>query len=318
MRVYCDDPTVFDSAAARGLQRLVMRVRLGQHHLILSDVDSFCASNFFHQWIAAGDQAEVAELLQRQAPELGDRSLDPAARASGPRAELVAVTTADRACQRDGQHPVWEIDPATAGDWAEAPLRLLVENDNDWVLVACAARVYRRPAALTAEQTRSLLKDQRGGKDEVAKAVERSNPSERVFVLMDSDRESGAGPEGPTQIKVRTLAQTRPHVLPFILRKREAENYVPYEVWSSAAPKGSYYRDRDQDRWAQDRVRARRRWERLSDEEKDHVDMETIFGDAKKQVQKLLDPDLIPDAQTLELRAGTELRELLDVLEAWL
>jgi hypothetical protein len=311
MKIYCDDMEVFaesDSVERRELERLLIRVRLGQHELILDDLESFFASDFFAQVIALASQLEVRELLERQDPALGDRSADPAARPRGPRAELVPVAARARACRREGEHPVWEIDASTAGVWSEAPLRLLLENDSDWNLVEAAARVYGRPRVTIALENKYLLRDQRGGKDEVLKAVRICRQEERVFVFMDSDRKAVGGPEDRSQHKIRRLVRKRPNVFPFILAKREVENYVPDSVWQHCTLGGP-----------SERRKKHRAWRRLSDAEKDFVDMEAYFPDAKKHVPKLCDGTLVPNALTLESRAGkTELVELLDRLEAWL
>jgi hypothetical protein len=317
MRIYCDDLAIFEDPHARELERMLMRVRLGHHALILDDVDGLFVSRFFLQAVAPASQQEVRELLSRQAPALADRGADPAARAPGPRAELVAVALPERTCRRQGAHPLWEIDPSTAGDWAEAPLRLLLENDNDWNIVVASARVYARPLAVDALKNGSLQRDQRGGKGEVKNAVERCGMAERVFVLMDSDRTSVGGEEDTPQRQIRTLALTRPNVLPFILAKREVENYIPAVVWEHVVEQ---HRSQSYTKYEKDVERANklRAWKRLSDAEKDVADLETFFSDAKAHVSKLCDPLLVPTAAILESRAGREMVELLDELEAWL
>lgn len=316
MKIYCDDPSVFEDQEHRGLERLLMRVRLGQHQLILDDPDGFFESPFFAGVVAPASQLEVRELLDRQAPALADRGVDPV-RAPGPRAELVHVALPERTCRREGDNPVWEIDPATAGDWSEAPLRLLLENDNDWHLVEAAARVYGRPTVPEAQKRGFLRRDQRGGKTEVRKAVERCDLAERVFVLMDSDRDTVAGPEDKPQRDIRHAAKTRPNVKPFILRKREVENYLPEVVWRAAVEEKrtcSHKKYTTDVEWAS-RLRS---WRQLPEADKDIVDLETVFPDAKDHIEKFGDPTLIPDASTLESRAGAELSELLDAMEVWL
>lgn len=309
MRIYCDSLDVFVGPEHRSLQRLLMRVRLGQHELVLENLDGFFTSEFFQHAVAANDRLEVEELLGRQHPELADRGLDPAARTAGPRAELVPITVAERACRTVNGHPIWEIDPETVGDWCEMPLRVLLENDADWQLVAVAARVYGRSKVEEARRSRFLQLDQRGGKGEIKNAVAVCEPPERVFILMDSDRVVTDGPEERTQQKIRDLAQLQPNVLPFILAKRELENYLPAAVWQDAVAR----------RRTPERVRKLREWQRLSDSDKDVIDLEQYFADAKQQTAKFADVALIPDAETLETRAGTtELRDLLDAMEAWL
>jgi hypothetical protein len=208
-----------------------------------------------------------------------------------------------------GRHPVWEVDAETVGDWCEMPLRVLLENDADWQLVAVAARVYHRPKVEAARRSRFLHLDQRGGKGEIKNAVSVCEPPERIFILMDSDRTAPEGPEDRPQQKIRELAQSRPNILPFILAKREIENYLPATVWQDAVAR----------RNTPERVRKLRKWQRLPEPDKDVIDLEEYFSDAKQHAAKLADTTLIPDAKTLESRAGPEeLRHLLDVMEAWL
>lgn len=311
MRIFCDSMEVFEGREHRELERMLMRVRLGQHELLVDDLETFFASAFFQRAVGSSAQAEVRELLERQQqPALGDRALDPAKRVPGPRAELVPITTDDRTCRRDGDGPVWELDPATVGEWSEAPLRVLLENDDDWHLVEAAARVYERPKVVEAKRNDFLRTDQRGGKGEVKNAVESCGPSERIFVFMDSDRMSPEGDEDKPQRKIRELARERPHILPFILAKREVENYFPQELWERMVAENR----------SDERVRSLRTWKRLPDADKDYVDLEKVFGRiAKMQSAMLADPQLLPDAAALESRAGKhELRNLLDHLEAWL
>ncbi len=319
MNIYCDTLVLFEEETEhRELERLLMCVRRGQHNLLIDDLDRFYASVFFLRAVTPANQIEVRELLNQQDPALEDRGIDPAARTQGPRAELVAVALPERACRRDGAYPVWEIDRATAGAWSEAPLRLLLENDNDWQLVEAAARVYERPGAVHALKNGFLQRDQRGGKSEVRKSVESCLPAERVFVLMDSDRITVGGPEDREQQAIRELVKTRPNALPFILAKREVENYIPESIWRDFVEQK---RTRSHTKYVTDVEWANklRTWTRLPDAEKDVADLETHFSGAKQQVSKLCDPVLVPDAATLESRAGKqELVDLLDKLEAWL
>lgn len=288
------------------------------HMKACCDVDGFYGTRFFTLAVAGGDRQEVRELLERSEPALLNRGLDPSNRGRGIHAELVPIALDSRICRSNGTHPVWQLDPSTIGDWSEAPLRVLLENDHDWILVEVAMRVYERPRLRHAMARDHLRRDQRGGKGEVKKAIETCRPIERIFVLMDSDKVSLNSAEGAEQQEIRTLATTRPNIHVFILAKREVENYLPESVWSSttgrpwpgSAPK-------------QDDLIARRkilrRWQRLSDEEKDFLDLETYFPDAKKHVDKLQDAMLVPDASMLESRdTKKELSTLLDQLEAWL
>jgi hypothetical protein len=319
VRIYCDRPELFEEEGDyRELERLLMCVRRGQHTLLIDDLERFFASSFFVRAVAPASQLEVQELLNQQDPALADRGIDPAVRTQGPRAELVPIALSERSCRQEGAHPVWEIDRATAGAWSEAPLRLLLENDNDWQLVEAAARVYDRPRSVDALNKGFLKRDQRGGKGEVRKSVESCLSAERVFVLIDSDRTHVGGQEDREQQAIRKLAKTRPNIFPFILAKREVENYIPETVWRDAVEKR---RTQSHTKYLEDKEWAKRlrTWSALSDIEKDFTDMEKYFPEAKQQVAKLCDPVLVPDVATLESRSGkADLVQLLNGLEAWL
>lgn len=317
MRVYCDDLAVFEETDRRGLQRLLMRVRLGQHQLIVADPEALIESEFFVQSVAAVDQAEVAELLRRQAPTLSDRALDPAARAPGPRAELRPMSEVE--CTREDGEPVWVLDPSTIGEWAEAPLILVLEDSNDWEFVEAVARIYEVPTVLAAKKLRFLQCDPRGGKGNVARAVEAAARSDRMFVLMDSDRTALMDVcradldklMDKAQRKVKDLCKKSPNVYPFILNKREVENYLPRAILQAGCV-------------APERRRQFRAWDRLPAEEKDVLDMAEHFGDAPKKrwlmarIVALKDPVFGLGRAELEERTGTELAELAHKLESWL
>lgn len=343
MNIYCDDLAVFrevkEKAPRHQLQRLLMRVLSGVHALILADLDSFYESPFFTTAVATGDRLEVEEVLREQNPALGDRGLDPAKRAPGPRAELVPVTFHDRVCRRENGHPVWEMDPSTAGDWSEQPLRVLLENDNDWELIAVAARLYPNDLGSTsstnidqlsrvivARQQKHIHLDQRGGISEVKKAVESCTLEERIFVLVDSDKITNIGEEGAHQQKIRELAQSRPNVHVFVLEKREAENYLPEPVlqdfvnrqWPQTSKKKIDKQRRNHAELLQKKLE---KWKSLPADEKDHVDLaKDYFGERiKPEVAKLNDPSLVPDSQTLESRDYSKnLKTLAEELEALL
>lgn len=135
---------------------------------------------------------------------------------------------------------------------------------------------------------------------------------------MDSDRVTVDGLEEKEQQTIRELVNDRPNVLPFILAKREVENYIPAVVWEDAVERRrtqSHTKYETDAEWA----KKLRVWNKLSDAEKDVADLETHFPGAKHYVPKLCDSALVPNAATLESRAGKkELVELLDKLEAWL
>ena len=326
MNVHCDDLLVFEETlddpapeGRLGLEQLLIEVRRGTHRLILAEPEGLLASPWFAQQVSARASMELRELLRRSDPALENRGLDPLPRRRGPRVELrpgglPCSVRADREA-----NPVWEMGAAALTDWLEGGLCLVVENQHDWALIAGPCRLYGRPALIRAVRMHALKVDHRGGSGEVLNRVRAASPKDRLFVLMDSDRlPESPEEEGATQQAVRAAAKGRPNIALFILKKREAENYLPKAAWELSTPSPKGMRPGRSKKRAEEHLKAFRRWDRLSDKEKDLIDLESCFPDAKDHVADLCNPDIIPDIATLESRAGDELLQLLDALEAWL
>ncbi len=326
MNVYCDDLRVFaetlepgDPNRGQGLERLLWAVRRGVHRLIVDEPDALLQSAWFQQYGSPRSARELAELFERADPALDDRALDPLPPRPAPRVELRpggirCTVKADREAR-----PIWILGAAALTDWLQHGLQLLVENEDDWALVAGPCRIYQRPTLTQAKDQHKLAVVQCGGSGEVLNRLRGVKATDRIFVLMDSDRLPGSPHiEGSTQLAVREEAKRHPNVYLFILKKREAENYLPAAVWRNSTPatKGMP-RGKARDKAGQ-RLKALRRWERLTPTEKDFADLEHFFPDAKAHLGDLLDRSIVPDIDTLEARAGDELRSLLDALEAWL
>ncbi len=212
-------------------------------------------------------------------------------------AELVAVALPERTCRRQGAHPLWrsipplpEIGPRLrfGSCW-----RTIMIGISWWLRLEFLCATF---GSRCAEKWISSKGISAVGRGRVKNAVELCGMAERVFVLMDSDRTSVGGEEDTPQRQIRTLAHTRPNVLPFILAKREIENYIPAVVWEDVVEQHrslSLYTKYEKDVERANKLRA---WKRLSDAEKDVADLETFFSDAKAHVSKLCDPLLVPTA----------------------
>lgn len=258
MQVEIADSAVFGKEEARAsLQRVLMRAREGQHTLIVGDVDGFLQSPFFTRSVAEADREEVAELVRigQAGGGLIDRGLDPYA---GARASVVT----------DGELSVadthqWRVPAELAGEFLEAPLLLVVENEADANLVWGAARVYEAETVLEARRhgERWLRVDPRGGSGGVLDRARSTRPVERVFVIHDADHGDPTGEARATEIiKARN---GRPWMVVWTWKKREADNYLPAVLLVKATDR---------------RKAGYRAWSRMEPAERDRIDMAQLFG----------------------------------------
>lgn len=155
----------------------------------------------------------------------------------------------------------WHVPAPRALRWLRKPLKVLVENakvDGGFlrlVTLRVGEKTLRRRLGddgyeqLRARWTSALGDEERvvvvhgGGNtlsQQVELAVEASDDlPPRVFVLVDSDRKGPDAAVGSTAGQVRELAKRLPDfgvgwkVVPFVLEKREVENYLPHDaLWA--------------------------------------------------------------------------------------
>jgi len=227
MRVVIHDLSLFDAgdkALYDQLRRLFIRASRGQHKLEVADQDldqdinRLLESDFMRVACADMDRPTWQELLLRT-------SGDPFATTENPRRQVKIVRSS-------GASSAWEIVAHEVGDWAEKPLRVLLENQADAVLIRLVSRLT--PGILAqALDNEWVVPYGCGGTGEVKKRVEDCGASERLFVLIDSDRESTTDRMSDTAKKICVACQ-KAGVELHVLERRELENYVPDAVWNLA------------------------------------------------------------------------------------
>lgn len=222
MRVRFDDLDVFD-CGDRGiydqLQKLFLRVYRGQHEIEIDDPEAVLASEFMSVACAAMHRPHWEELLRRSPG-------DPFAPADKP--ERRAVVT-----QRQGEPDdvvAFRIAPEKAGDWAEQPLRVLLENIRDAVLIRLAAHVSASVPVHAALEEGWLEPEGCGGTGEVQRAIESARHPQRLFVIIDSDRDEFGGEPSEKARRIDS-ACARASIPVHVLERRELENYVPERIW---------------------------------------------------------------------------------------
>lgn len=311
MKIHFGDPQVFDGSPVSldELRRVFVRAKQGQHELSFADVDSFFNSQFYTHFLSLSDR-EWAEFYRRVATDADalHREREPGTAPKQRHAEIVASATGTftAPCR-------WRLSTIEAGAWAEQPLRILVENERDRVLVECAVRLAPNSPLERALLFEWVVFVQRGGIGEVKSAVEASCAAgalarERLFPFVDSDRASDRDALPSTQRLLAEACQRRG--IPFhILTKREVECYVPEELLDLVS-----MRSRNQER-----LRAQfRAWRRMSDAERDFLDIEAHFDRAfKNDARDAL--AALDDRAVFLRRAGDELfNGPLPEMEAWL
>lgn len=313
MKIVCEHPEIFEQAGARrSLIRMFLRVSEGQHVLI-ADIDRLLNSYFFRS-IADADRVEWEEILRRTLSrfEVENRDIEPGAGPTGIHAVVVGAACLPR---RPGCRFTIKVDDI--GEWAERPLRLLMENERDWALLEAAARVFEVASVEDAYVKGWLVVDGRGGCGEVLNSLRRRQGADRLFAFVDQDPDPKTRERSTTVRSIEKTCREEPVVPYHVTRKREIENYVPgsiieHHVMSnrkSSAKRAK--RPRPGSKHA--RLVA---WTKLSDEEKDLDDLKERFGKdfMEKAIRALRDPSLCMRADFIE-RAGDELRAVLLSIE---
>jgi hypothetical protein len=309
VKFYFGDPRVFVAAHVPQIRRVFVRVAAGQHEAIFADLDAVMASDLY---TSAGPalQEEWREIVER-ATLPADRTEDPTQPPRTLHARVDVVRKAPTAACR------FPLEPHEAGDFAERPLRLLLENQRDWSLFVAAIRVHGRDAAKRGFDRGWLEPLGCGGTGEVLNRVRQRRALDRMFVFVDSD------PMSPTTIeKIREECAKTPVVPCRVAKKAELENYVPGAVWRYLVWKE--YRPAKPGRIAsrpqQPEHHALLEWERLSDDAKDQDDLKERFGrfdTAARAVEALAETTVYTREDFLD-RNGSELDDVLGELERWL
>jgi hypothetical protein len=306
-----------DRSASRSLQAVLARCRDGQHTLVVDDPEAFFSSTFWREFVAPGDQAEVAELIRRAAAGGGylGRSADPEPIAFAVLARVEAVQTT-------GRHR-WRVPVTDATRFVEAPLLVLLEDMDDHAVLVGAARVYGVAGFVDAVSRgdRWIRFEHGGGADGIRRLIEASDEGSRIVAIHDADH--GDPVAEKRAAAVTKACEERDWCVDHTWEQREIDNYLPacLLVAATGSRKAGY-----------------RRWERMSDDERDRVDMAVLFsGWEKDRLQKALASpgtsapqsgknwlkgrilafaDLGPDQRgAVDARGGAELSGLLRRLE---
>jgi hypothetical protein len=317
MRVFIPDAAVFENPAAfQSLHRLWTRVCRGYHELVVADADAVLESDFAKRGVAPYERREWEELVRFGVLDLDfrERAAEPGQAPGRKHVMVVAAAQVPRSrqCLRT-------LSAEDVGDWAETPLRLLVENSADFSLLLGAARVSE-PAPVVntwlelAVQSKALDLDGRGGCGEVWSTLrdipKLTSADVRLFIMLDSDRTSEGADVGPAQQNVKRLVdelhlnspqQAEVHF--HLLTKREVENYVPWALLKSEFSSTPTAK------------RAFRGWVKLTAKQQDYADLKKLFGEGPmKACMKTMSEGRTFTLADLEQRAGEELSELLEAL----
>jgi hypothetical protein len=317
MRVFIPDSSVFELPKAfESLQRLWRRVCRGYHDLVVADADAVLESDFAKQGVAPYERREWEELVRFGVLDLDfrERTAEPGQAPGRKHVMVVAAAQVPRSpqCLRT-------LSAEEVGDWAETPLRLLLENNADLLLLLGAVRVSETAPVVStwlelAVQNKALDVDGRGGCGEVWTTLREipklTSPDIRLFIMLDSDRTSEGADVGKAQHNVKRLVDElhlntpqQAEVYFHLLTKREVENYVPRALLKSECSSTDAAK------------RAFRRWDRLTAEEQDYADLKALFDEGPmKACMKAMSEGRTFTLADLKQRAGEELSELLDAL----
>ena len=279
MRIEIDPSTANDRDAHQWLDRILHRIEDGWHVWDTADQpdpgqmkDTTWIRDRDHQ----GDW--VRELLVASVRRSAwDRTLSPHGRS-------VRVTA--HPCTSD------ELTPEDAVRLADEPLCILVENrfsDGPFVeriveeLDKSLYTLWNRPGG-------PIRIDSIGGKGQMPQEIERRTASKpyrlRLVAIVDSDRKSPKADASPDA--QRLLRACKERGLPcWILAKREAENYLPRVLLLARRNAGE-----EHERWVD-------AWDRLSDDQKNFIDMKNGLPCILSEVEKELFDGLSPADETI-------------------
>lgn len=208
-----------------------------------------------HRWIVQREEiVESSDWLRAEGARIQleiKRQLRVAGR--DPSIRRVLVRSEDEPPRLDGT--TWHLPASVAQQWLDAPIAVLVENarvDGAFlrlVLLRVGERKLRRrlgdePFLRLRNRWTTVLGDgilfavRHGGGSETATQLEllmevSRGPAPRLFVLVDSDKDSPTGALGRTALAVQdSLAQVRANPTPglHVLEKHEVENYLPHKA----------------------------------------------------------------------------------------
>ncbi|WP_181197656.1 hypothetical protein [Enhygromyxa salina] len=291
----------------------------GRHVLAIADALVERVRALLIEGTRGGFRRRLEEALDRALAERDshDRTVPPGARPLFPHAEVALAPG-------PSEHCVFTVPPERAQDWLHEPLLLITENDIDGELVVAGARGLDREVVLAAmSRAKEWLRvNGRGGTGEIPPRLCRSHPLERLFVLIDSDRDTWEGPISKKAEEIRVLCKNE-GIPCHVLRRREAENHLPLSsIHESATLQG---------RASRQLIRGARALERQPAEARWVTPLDTFFAEqepestihrwgstrCKRWLRGLLS-ELSDGKAELDVEALDHLTDLLDELERWL
>lgn len=319
MRIHLDDPDVLEGdTAAELVIALLWSIGDGRHVFAVADRLLERVRTLLTDATTGSFRRRLEEALDRAVAERDsvDRTVVPGKRPPFPHAEVARTSNAI-------EHCVFTIPPERVKDWLHEPLFLLTENDIDAELVIAASRGLGRDVLLAAMEREWVRVNGRGGTGEIPPRLHRSHPLERLFVLVDSDRNTWEGPIAVKAEEIRGLCESA-GIPCHVLRRREAENHLPLALLNSSATL--------QGRASPQLKRGVRALEKLPAHERWVIPLDHFFADqqpkgrvgrhwandrCKSWLRELL-PECGAGRAEFEPEALEHLTGLLDELERWL
>lgn len=250
MRIAIDSSAANDQSAHRYLDRILDGVDDGWHVWDLTDdrdVGAIKKSTWFND---PGRQGVRLEDLLVASTKLSAWTLEPHGR-------RLRVTAAPQAPD--------ELVAAEALHLAREPLTILVENrESDGAFVRRVVTELDKPLSyLWNRPTEPIRFDSVGGKGQMAQEVRnrtRGPRPIRLVAIVDSDRK-GNNDQPSRDARALRRVCTNEGLPCWVLAKREAENYLTRSLLDARRNTGADHRQR---------VAT---WDRLSDDQKNHLDM---------------------------------------------
>jgi hypothetical protein len=310
MLIICEEEDVFSenkAAAFDQLHKLFIRAAEGQHTLYISNPEHVLNSDFFDRGVAPMHREEWRELVERAAyaPDREDWTIDSETIIEKIHARLSSTE------HETNNYCRWCILPDEAGDWAEMPLKVLMENNRDWSVIQGSVRVYNKQRIKDALERRWLEPFGCGGKDEIIPFINLQPRKARLAVFMDSDKNSLSDQIGDTQEKVKNRCNEK-KIPCHILDKRTIENYIPDQVFTEISQRAGRIQKEKIEQWIL-----------FSEEQKNYDNCKKHF---KSRSAKTILPKAVLAMKDslnftvadLEDRVGKELFDMLECLENFL
>lgn len=316
MRIHLEDPNVLAQDNATELVIHLLEAT-GRHVLAIADDLLEQVRALLTEATNGAYRQRLEEALDRTIAERDsrDRTVTPGT-PPFPHAEVALTPHAS-------EHCVFTVPPERVREWLHEPLFLITENDIDGVLVIAASRGLDRGDLLAAMNRGWVRINGRGGTGEIPPRLDRWHPLERLFVLIDSDRNIWEGPISRKANEIKDLCETA-GIPCHVLARREAENHLPLSLLTASATQ--------QGRASAQLRRGLRTLQQQTPEQRWVIPLDSFFADqrpngpsgrrwasdrCKRWLRERLD-ELEAGPAELEPEALQHLTDLVDELERWL